>query len=138
MKYWLIKSEPEAYSFDDLLKDKITEWSGVRNYAARNNLKAMSTGDLALFYHSVNDKELVGIARVEKEFYPDPTNDTKIEWVCVDFSPVKALNKKISLAEIKGNKAFADLELVTNSRLSVMPVKKSHWDRILKIADTTL
>lgn len=138
MKYWLIKSEPEAYSFTDLLNDTATQWTGVRNYAARNNMREMKIGDLAFFYHSVNDKEIVGIARVIKEYYPDPTNDSKIEWGCVDFESVKAVTKKISLAEIKSDNVFSDLELVTNSRLSVMPMKSNHWNRLLKLTQTEL
>lgn len=136
MNYWLIKSEPEEYSFDDLLKDGSTQWTGVRNYAARIHLRNMRSNDRCFFYHSVNDREIVGIARISKEAYPDPTFEGSIDWVAVDVIPVKKLNKKVSLGQLKADKQFEDLELIRISRLSVSPVSEKHWKAILKLADT--
>lgn len=137
MQYWLIKSEPEEFSFDDLLRDGATQWTGVRNYAARINLRAMKKNDLCFFYHSVKDREIVGIARVSKTAYPDPTYDGKIEWVAVDVIPVKKLAKKVTLDQLKADGRFEDLELIRISRLSVLPVSTSHWKAILKLAQTS-
>jgi len=133
MKYWLLKTEPEEYSFADLLRDKTTAWTGVRNYAARINLRAMKKGDLCFIYHSVSDKEIVGIAEITKEAYADPTNETKVEWVAVDMRPVSALKNKISLAQLKADHFYDDLELIRISRLSVVPVEKKHWDAIMSL-----
>jgi len=132
MNYWLVKSEPSTYSWDDLVKDGRTHWDGVRNYQARNNLKLMKKGDLVLFYHSNEGKEVVGIAKVIKEFYQDPTtNDDR--WVAVDIEPVSKLNTPVALAEIKSSKSLQKVPLVTHSRLSVMPVTKKDFDTILTI-----
>lgn len=132
MKYWLLKSEPGAYSYSDLMRDKKTIWDGVRNYQARNNLKAMKKGDKALFYHSVSDKEVVGVVTVIKEYFQDPT-DTTGKWVVVEVKPEKELKKRVSLAVIKSDKALEEISLVKQSRLSVMPLEKKHFDRILKL-----
>jgi predicted RNA-binding protein with PUA-like domain len=131
MQYWLIKSEPVKYSWDQFLKDKKTAWDGVRNYAARNNLRAMKKGDLALFYHSNEGLDIVGIAKVVKEHYQDPTT-TDTAWLAVDFAPYKALRKPVSLAEIKKDKLLKDMQLVRLSRLSVSAVTE---DEFLKICD---
>jgi len=127
MNFWLLKSEPNTYSWSDLEKDRRTYWDGVRNYAARSNLKAMKKGDLAFFYHRVNDKEIVGIA--VKEHYPDPTTDDD-RWVVVDVVPNKKLNRPVSLSQIKSDDRLADMVLVNNSRLSVQPVTKKEFDII--------
>jgi len=133
MNYWLIKSEPNAYSFDDLLKDGKTYWDGVRNYQARNNMKAMQPGDLALFYHSVSEKSVVGIAECVKEFYQDPTTDDD-RWVVVDFAAKKKLKRTVSLAEIKEKDELSEMVLLKNSRLSVQPVKKEEFDLIIQMS----
>src|SRR5580698_943538 len=120
MNYWLVKSEPEAYSWSQLVKDGRTAWTGVRNYAARNNLRAMKKGDLVFFYHSVEEKSAVGLARVEKEAYSDPTADEG-DWSAVDLVPVKALVKPVTLAQIKADKILCEMPLVRIGRLSVSP-----------------
>ncbi len=130
MNYWLMKSEPGAYSWDDLVKDKRTHWDGVRNYQARNNMKAMRLDDLVLYYHSVNDKCCVGIAKVVKEFYQDPTTDDE-RWVVVDIEPLERFKKVVTLADIKGDDRLSNMVLVNNSRLSVQPVKKEEFDLIV-------
>lgn len=132
MKYWLVKSEPFKYSWDDLVKDGWTYWDGVRNYQARNNLKAMSKGDLVLYYHSNEGKEVVGVAKVIKEFYQDPTIDDD-RWVVVDVEPVNKLNSPVTLSDIKNTKSLQKIPLITQSRLSVMPVSKKDFDTIVKI-----
>lgn len=132
MNYWLVKSEPFKYSWDDLVKDGSTYWDGVRNYQARNNLKAMTKGDLVLYYHSNEGKEVVGVAKVTKEFYQDPTTDDD-RWVVVDVEPVNKLNNPVTLAAIKQEPRLEDIPLVTQSRLSVMPVNKKHFDTIIKM-----
>lgn len=129
MNYWLIKSEPFKYSWEQFLKDKKTFWDGVRNYAARNNLKAMKKGDLAFFYHSNEGLNIVGIAKVVKEAYQDPTTD-ETAWVAVDFSPFKTLKKPVSLADIKEDKFLKEMQLVKLQRLSVSVVKPEEFDRI--------
>jgi predicted RNA-binding protein with PUA-like domain len=137
MNYWLIKSEPSEYSWDDLVKDGKSVWTGIRNYRARNNLKLMKKGDLALFYHSNEGKEIVGIAKVVAESYQDPT--TKEEaWVVVDFAPVKKLNKPVTLETAKSTSGLKDMELVKLSRLSTSAVTKDEFDLILKMSDTKL
>jgi len=136
MQYWLVKQEPEAYSWSAFLKDSGTAWTGVRNFQARNNLRSMKQGDLVLYYHSVSDKQVVGIARVAKEAYPDPTADDG-DWVCVDLAPVKALETPVSLETIKTEKVLADMLLVRQGRLSVQPVAKAQFQRILKLGKTT-
>lgn len=131
MAYWLIKSEPFKYSWEQFLKDKKTFWDGVRNYGARNNLKAMKKGDLAFFYHSNKGVEIVGIAEVIKEHYPDPENDT---WVWVDFKPVKTLKNPVKLAQVKAEPALQNMDLVRLGRLSVQTVKPEEWEIVLQLA----
>src|SRR6266545_4474404 len=121
MNHWLVKSEPEAYSWQTLAKDKTTAWTGVRNFTARNNLRAMKRGDLVFFYHSVSEKQIVGVARVEKESYPDPTAEDG-DWVCVDLVPVRALKQPVRLDSIKADTLLKEMPLIRNSRLSVMPL----------------
>lgn len=133
MNYWLVKSEPFKYSWEQLTKDKKTFWDGVRNYAARNNLRDMKKGDEVFFYHSNEGLEIVGIAMVVKEAYQDPTTDDK-NWVVVDLSPVKALKKPVSLIDIKNEPRLANMELVKNSRLSVQKVTPEEWKYILKMS----
>lgn len=133
MAYWLIKSEPFKYSWDQLVKDKQTFWDGVRNYAARNNLKAMKKGDLAFFYHSNEGLEIVGIAKVAKEHYQDPTTDEDA-WVVVDFAPHKKLKKPVSLADLKKDKRLANMALIRLGRLSVQPVTDEEWKIVMEMA----
>jgi predicted RNA-binding protein with PUA-like domain len=135
MNYWLIKSEPFKYSWDQFSTDKKTIWDGVRNYAARNNLKAMKKGDLALFYHSNEGLEIVGIAKVVKEHYQDPTT-SETAWVAVDFAPFKKLKKPVSLAQIKDDEMLQNMDLVRLARLSVGTVKPFEFDRILALSAT--
>lgn len=132
MQYWLIKSEPDTYSFEQLIKDGSTVWEGVRNYAARNNLRAMKKGDFALFYHSNEGLEVVGIAKVSKEYYPDSTA-TEGDWSAVDFVPVKRLNHPVSLKAIKATPQLQNIALVRNGRLSVMPLQASEFELILQM-----
>ncbi|KOF03021.1 ubiquinol-cytochrome C reductase [Roseivirga seohaensis subsp. aquiponti] len=131
MNYWLIKSEPEAYSWDDLVAKGTDHWDGVRNYAARNNMKTMKVGDLAFFYHSVKEKAIVGIAECVKEHYPDPTTDDD-RWVVVDFSPKQKLKKPVTLEDIKADDRLQGMDLLRLSRLSVQSVKKEEFDIILE------
>ncbi len=133
MNYWLVKSEPFKYSWEKLLKDKKTFWDGVRNYAARNNLRDMKKGDEVFFYHSNEGLEIVGIAMVVKESYQDPTSDNK-NWVVVDLSPAKSLKKPVTLAEIKAEPKLENMELVKNSRLSVQKVTNDEWKQVLKMS----
>ena len=132
MQYWLVKTEPEEYSFEDLIKDKEAVWDGVRNYQARNNLKAMKTGDKVLVYHSGKTKEIIGIAEVIKGNYPDPSDKTNT-WVVVGLKPVKKLKQTIPLHQIKKEKSLADMPLFKQSRLSVMPVSKCEFDFIVSL-----
>ncbi|MBL6448703.1 EVE domain-containing protein [Fulvivirga sp. 29W222] len=134
MNYWLMKSEPGTYSWDDLVKDKQTFWDGVRNYQARNNMKEMKVGDLVLFYHSVNEKTVVGIAKIVKEHYQDPTTEDD-RWVVVDIAPVQPLKRPVKLDEIKDDARLDQMVLVRNSRLSVQPVKKEEFDIILGMSE---
>ncbi len=131
MKYWLVKSEPHKYSWDDLQKDGGTYWDGVRNYQARNNLRAMQVGDLVLYYHSNEGLAVVGVARVTKEAYQDPTTADD-RWSVVDIEPVETLAAPITLSEMKQDKKLQDMVLIKQSRLSVMPVMKKEFDRIIK------
>lgn len=131
-QYWLVKQEPTKYPWSQLVKDKKTYWDGVRNYQARNNLQAMKKGDLVLYYHSVVGTEVVGVCEVARESYQDPTTDDE-RWVVVDLAAKKALKRPVTLAEIKEDKALADMALIKQSRLSVMPVTKPQFDRILKL-----
>ncbi|HZH54352.1 MAG TPA: EVE domain-containing protein [Sphingobacteriaceae bacterium] len=132
MKYFLVKSEPFKYSWQQFEVDKGTFWDGVRNYQARNNLKDMKVGDLVLFYHSNEGKEVVGIAKVIKEYYQDPTTDDD-RWVAVDLEPVQKLEKPVTLQTIKNDEFLQDIALVRQGRLSVMPLKKEEFDRILEL-----
>lgn len=133
MNYWLIKSEPFKYSWDQFEKDKKTCWDGVRNYAARNNLKSMKKGDLAFFYHSNEGTEIVGIARVIKEAYQDPTTN-EVAWVAVDFKPDRKLKKSVTLSQVKAEKRLTNMALLKLSRLSVQPVTKYEWEVVLELA----
>lgn len=133
MNYWLIKSEPNAYSWDDLVKLGRDHWDGVRNYAARNHMKNMKVGDLALFYHSVNEKAIVGIAECVREYYPDPTTDDDL-WVVVDFVPKEKLVRPVTLAEVKADERLSEMVLIKIARLSVQPVRKEEFDVILELA----
>ncbi len=133
MAYWLIKSEPSTYSWDQFVKDKQTFWDGVRNYAARNNLRAMKKGEEVLFYHSNEGVEIVGMAKVAKEFYPDPTTEEEA-WVVVDFKPVRKLKKPVPLQIIKNDARLANMDLVRLGRLSVQIVKDEEWKIIMELA----
>ena len=134
MAYWLIKSEPNTYSWDDFVKLGRDHWDGVRNYQARNNLKTMLAGDLALFYHSVNEKAVVGLAEVVREFYPDPTS-TNDAWVVVDLVPIQKLKNSVTLAMIKEDDRLSEMVLVKNSRLSVQPVSQEAFDIIIGMSE---
>lgn len=133
MAYWLIKSEPFKYSWDQFVKDGKTFWDGVRNYAARNNLKDMRKGDQLFFYHSNEGLEIVGIAEVVKEHYQDPTTD-ETAWVVVDVKPVKKLKNPVSLQQIKAEPRLQDMALLRLSRLSVQPVKEEEWEVVMELA----
>ena len=133
-QYWLVKSEPESYSWDDLVKDGKTGWTGVRNYQARNNLRAMKKGDPVLFYHSVSDKEVVGLAKVATEAYADKSAKEG-DWSCVDIAPSKPLKKRISLDRLKADSILKEMALVKNSRISVTPGTEAQFKRILELAD---
>ncbi len=133
MAYWLIKSEPFKYSWDQFVKDKQTFWDGVRNYGARNNLKAMKKGDEVFFYHSNEGVEIVGIAKVAKEFYQDPTTDDP-NWVVVDFKPVRKLKNPVTLAQVKADVRLGNMDLVRLGRLSVQTVKPDEWATVLDLA----
>lgn len=133
MAYWLVKSEPFKYSWDQFVKDKSTFWDGVRNYAARNNLRAMKKGDQVLWYHSNEGLEIVGIAEVIKESYQDPTTE-ETAWLVVDLKPVRKLKKPVSLAQVKAEKRLEGIELVRLGRLSVQSVKDSEWKVIMEMA----
>ena len=135
MAYWLMKSEPGNWSWDDQVRDGTAEWDGVRNYQAANNMKAMKIGDLAFFYHSVNEKSVVGIVEVVKEYYPDPT-DASGRFGMVDVKAVRPFETPVTLAQIKSEPSLADLALVRQSRLSVLPVNKAEWRRICKMGGT--
>lgn len=134
MNHWLMKTEPSTYSWEDLMRDKKTGWDGVRNYQARNNLKAMKKGDLVFIYHSMDDKAIVGIAKITKENYPDPKDN---EWVAVEIAPIKKLKKPVTLAQIKADKRFTNMALVKSSRLSVQPVRAEEFDLVIALSDTT-
>lgn len=134
MNYWLVKSEPFKYSWQQFVQDKQTFWDGVRNYQARNNLKAMKKGDLAFFYHSNEGLEIVGIAKVVKEHYQDPTTDDT-NWVVVDLKPVKAMKKPVSLAAMKAEPRLEGLALIRQGRLSVCPVTAGEWAVIMEMGD---
>ena len=131
MAHWLMKSEPESYGWDDLVRDGGTEWDGVRNNAARLHLRAMKKGDEAFFYHSMSDKAVVGIMRITREAQPDPKN---ADWVSVRVEPVKALARPVTLAEIKAEPRLAKMELIRQSRLSVAPVRDEEWQVVLQLS----
>jgi predicted RNA-binding protein with PUA-like domain len=133
MAYWLIKSEPFKYSWDQFVSDGSTFWDGVRNYAARNNLRSMKKGDLAFFYHSNEGLAIVGIAKVVKEAYQDPTTE-ETAWLAVDFKPYKKLKTPVTLAEIKANPALVNMALIRLGRLSVQPVLDSEWTLVMDMA----
>jgi predicted RNA-binding protein with PUA-like domain len=132
MKYWLVKQEPEDYSFDDLIKEGETDWTGVRNYQARNNLRSMKKGDKVLFYHSGSEKAVVGLTEVTEEHFPDPT-DTN--WLAVKIKPLKKFTKPVPLATIKSQKSLQNIALVRQPRLSVMPLSEEEFNTILKLAE---
>lgn len=132
--YWMVKQEPETYSWDDFVKDGKTDWSGVRNYQARNNLREMKIGERVLFYHSGKDKAVVGVAEVVKSAYPDPTADDE-QWVAVDLKPIKPLKNPVPLAAIRYDKRLAELPLIRQSQLSVMPLTKDEFDIIVATGD---
>ena len=134
MKYWLLKSEPNAWSWENQVKEGASMWDGVRNYQARNNLKEMKKNDLCFFYHSVTERSIVGIVKVVKEYYPDPTDKTD-RFVVVDVKAIKKLKNPVSLDQIKENNKLKDIALVKQSRLSVMPLKKIEWDIIIKMSN---
>ena len=135
MAYWLIKSEPSTYGWDQFVKDGETFWDGVRNYAARNHLKAMKKGDEVFFYHSNEGLEIVGIAKVAKEAYQDPST-TETAWVAVDFKPVRKLKRPVSMQEIKNDKRLKDMALVRLGRLSVQPVKEEEWNAVIELSNS--
>ena len=133
MPYWLVKSEPFKYSWEQFVKDKKTFWDGVRNYAARNNLRAMKKGDEVLFYHSNEGVEIVGIAKVAKEYYQDPTT-VEEAWVVVDLKPVRKLNKTVTLVKVKADKRLENMALVRLGRVSVQPVTADEWKVVMELA----
>ena len=135
MNYWLAKSEPETYSWAQLVKDGRTSWTGVRNFQARNNLRAMKSGDLVLFYHSGETREVVGLAKVSKAAYADPTAKEG-DWSCVDLSAVKPLAKPVNLTMVKADVLLKDMVLVKNSRLSLQPVTRAEFERVLELSGT--
>lgn len=135
MNYWIVKQEPEDYSFTDFVADGRTAWTGVRNYQARNNLRAMKVGDKLLFYHSGEQKAIVGTARVEKAAYPDPTAKEG-DWIAVDLKADKPLKNPVTLAALKADNLLKNIALVRNSRLSVSPIQEKEFQRILELSDT--
>jgi predicted RNA-binding protein with PUA-like domain len=137
MNFWLVKQEPTKYSWDQLVKDKETYWDGVRNYQARNNLQSMKKGDLVLFYHSVVGKEIMGMAKITREAYPDPTTDDK-RWVVVNLKPVKPLKQTVTLEDIKAHPDLKNIALIKQSRLSVMPLTKAEFKTVIGIGNTSV
>ncbi len=133
MNYWLLKSEPSTWSWNDQVKEGASMWDGVRNYQARNNLKKMKTGDHCFFYHSVTEKSIIGIVKVVKESYPDPTDESG-KFLAVDVKAIKKFRNPVSLQEIKKIKKLSDIALIRQSRLSVMPITKSEWNIIHKMS----
>lgn len=132
MNFWMVKQEPEKYSFDDFLKEGKTDWTGVRNYQARNNLREMKRGDKVLFYHSVSEKAVVGLAEVSKENFPDPTDE---KWIAVELKPVEKFEKPVILDEIKAEKSLENIALIKQSRLSVLPLTREEFETILKLSE---
>jgi len=137
MQHWLVKQEPESYAWATFMKEGRTAWTGVRNFQARNNLRAMKPGDLVLFYHSVTDKQVMGYARVKREAYPDPTA-TEGDWSCVDLVPVRALKQPVSLEVIKADRVLESMPLVKQSRLSVTPLTREQFDQVLRLGGETV
>lgn len=135
MQYWLVKSEPSSYGWEQLVKDGQTSWTGIRNYAARNHLRSMKKGDQVFFYHSNDGLDIVGIAKVVKEAYQDPTTDAEA-WVTVDLKPVKKLKHPVSLDKIKKDKRLKEMALLRISRLSVQPVTASEWEAVMDLSST--
>lgn len=133
MNYWLVKSEPGTYSWDDLIRDGSTFWDGVRNFAARNHMQAMKKGDQVLYYHSGKDKGVVGVCELIREAYPDPSTDDE-RFVAVDLKPLRAIDPPVSLTAIKGEPSLAQIMLVRQGRLSVMPLEKAEFDTILALS----
>ncbi len=133
INYWLLKSEPDSWSWDNQVKEGASMWDGVRNYQARNNLKKMKKNDLCFFYHSVTERSIIGVVKVVKEHYPDPTDKTE-RFVVVDVKATKKLKNPVSLDQIKENNKLKDIALVKQSRLSVMPLRKNEWDTIIKMS----
>lgn len=131
MKYWLVKQEPEKYSFNNLIKEGKTDWTGVRNFQARNNLRAMKTGDKVLFYHSGSEKAIVGIGEVSREEFPDPTDE---KWIAVEIKPLEKLPQTVTLNQIKAEKSLENIALIKQSRLSVVPLTQSEFEIILELA----
>lgn len=134
MNYWLVKSEPDVYSWQQFVKDKKTFWDGVRNYQARNNMRAMAKGDLVVFYHSGEERAAVGVAEVVKTAYQDPTTD-EVAWVVVDLKPVRPLKAPVTLATMKSTKGFENLALVKQGRLSVVPLTKAEFETIEELSN---
>ncbi len=132
MAHWLVKSEPDAFSWDQQVANGVEPWTGVRNFMARNNLRAMKKGDRAFFYHSNEGKEIVGVVEVVREAYPDPTAESG-DWSCVDMKAVGPMPRPVTLAELKADPDFAELALIRQSRLSVMPISDPHWKAICKL-----
>ncbi len=132
MNYWLVKQEPEKYSFDDLLKEGKTDWTGVRNFQARNNLRSMNTGDKVLFYHSVSEKSVVGITEVSRAAFPDPTDE---KWIAVGIKPLEKFAKIVTLEQIKSEKSLENIALIKQSRLSVLPLTKAEFETILEMSN---
>lgn len=130
MNYWLVKQEPESYSFDDFLKEGKTDWTGVRNYQARNNLRAMRAGDKVFYYHTGAEKSVVGIAEVSREEFPDPTDE---KWIAVEIKPLEKLTNPVSLEQIKAEKSLENMALIKQSRLSVLPLTLEEFEAILKL-----
>lgn len=133
MNYWLVKTEPGTYSWDDLVRDKKTVWDGVRNFQARNNLKTMKKGDSVFIYHSGEDKSVIGMAKIAKEAYPDPKDK---DWVVVEISAEKKLKKAVALSQIKSVKKLSSMVLVKSSRLSVQPVKEDEFNTVIELSET--
>ena len=137
MNHWLVKQEPESYSWLDFVKEGRAAWTGVRNFQARNNLRAMGKGDLVFFFHSGSQKQIAGLARVAREAYPDPTADEG-DWVCVYLTPGKTMTKPVALAAIKADSRVKDIPMVKNSRLSVTALTGDQFERLLALAETRL
>ena len=137
MQFWLVKQEPSKYSWEEFLKDKKTYWDGVRNYQARNNLQAMNKGDQVFFYHSVVGKQIMGVAQVTRDSYPDPTSDDPA-WVVVDLKPIKSLKVPVTLEQVKSHPKLQEISLVKQARLSVMPLTQSEFKIILGLGKTKI